>query len=138
MREFAEHFAIEAPQEFDRLEVLAAAMLVRNPAALGPAVVEIQHRRDGIDAQSVDTVAIEPEQRVGDQEVDDLGAPVVVDQRAPVLVAALQRIGVFIERRAVEVTEPVRVVGKMPRHPVEQHANTFAMTGIDEMGEIGR
>ena len=98
----------------------------------GPAVVEIEHRGDGIDAQAIDAVAVEPEQRVGDQEIDHFGAAVIVDQRAPVEVAALQRIGVLVERGAVEMAEPVRIVGKMPGHPVEQHAEPFAMAGIDE------
>ena len=102
MREFAEHFAVEAPQELDGFEVLAAAVLVGDPAALGPAVVEVEHRGDGIDAQAIDAIAVEPEQRIGDEEVDDLGAPVVVDQGAPVLVPALQRIGVLVQRSAVE------------------------------------
>ena len=91
-----------------------------------PAVVEIEHRGDRIDAQPVDAVAVEPEQRVGDQEVRHLDAAVVVDQRAPVEMAALHRIGVLVERGAVEVGEPVRIVGEMPRHPVEQHAEAGA------------
>ena len=69
LRKAGEHFGVEAAQELDRFEVFAAAMLVRNPAAGGPAVVEIEHRGDGIDAQAVDAVALEPEQRVGDQEI---------------------------------------------------------------------
>ncbi len=43
----------------------------------------------------------------------------------------------FVERGAVEIAETVRVVGKMPGHPVEQYAEIFAMAGIDQRGEIG-
>ena len=46
--------------------------------------------------------------------------------------AALQRIGVLVERGAVEIAEPVRIVGEMPGHPVEQHADAFAMAGVDQ------
>ena len=109
-----------------RLEILATAVLVRDPAAFGPAVVEIEHRGDRIDAQPVDAVAVEPEQRAGEQEVRDLGAAVIVDQRIPVEVPALLRIGVLVERGAVEMREPVRIVGKMARHPIEDDAKAGA------------
>ncbi len=104
----------------------------------GAAVVEIDHRGDGIDAQPIDTVAIEPEQRVGGEEVRHFDAAVVVDQRAPVEMAALHRVGVLVQRGAVKVSEPVRIVGKMPRNPVEQHAKTLAVAGVDQRGEIRR
>ena len=83
-------------------------------------------------------VALQPEQRVRHQEIDDFGAAVIVDQRAPVEMAALQRIGVLVERGAVEMAEAVRIVGEMPGHPVEQHAEAFAMAGVDQRGEIRR
>jgi hypothetical protein len=43
MRETGEHFGIEAPQEVDRFEVLPSAVNIGDPAASGPAIVEIQH-----------------------------------------------------------------------------------------------
>ena len=137
-RKMPEQFDVEAAQEFDGFEVFPAAVPVRNPLAGGPAVVEVEHRGDGIDAQAVDAVAIEPEQRVGDQEVDHFGAAVIVDQRAPVEVAALQGIGVFVERGAVEIAEPMRIVGEMSGHPVEPYADPFAMAGIDKRGKVFR
>ena len=36
--------------------------------------------------------------------------------------AALPRIGMLVERGAVESAEPVRIVGEMARHPVEDDA----------------
>ena len=104
----------------------------------GPAVIEIQHRGDRIDAQAVDAVALQPEQRVRHQEIDDFGAAVIVDQRVPVEMAALLRVGVLVERGAVEMAEAVRIVGKMAGHPVEHHAEAFAMAGIDQRGKILR
>ena len=50
--------------------------------------------------------------------------------------AALQRIGVLVERGAVEMAEAVRIVGEMPGHPVQHHADAFAMAGVDQRGEI--
>ena len=73
-------------------------------------VVEIQHRRDGIDAQAVDVVLVQPEQRIREKEIPHLVAAVIEDQRAPVPVLALPRIGMLEERGAVERREPVRVL----------------------------
>ncbi len=133
-----EHLRVGAPQEFDGVDVLAAAVTVRNPAAGRAAVVEIDHRGDRIDAQPVDAVALHPEQRVGHEEVRHLDAAVVVDQRAPVEVAALHRVGVLVKRGAVEPPEPVRIVGEMPGHPVEQYAEALAVAGVDQHREIFR
>ena len=92
---------------------------------------------NGIDAQTVDTVAIEPEQRIRDEKVDDLRASVIVDQRAPILMPPLQRVRVLVQCGAVEQAEAVRIVRKMSGHPVEQHTEPLAMAGVDEMGEVG-
>jgi hypothetical protein len=47
--------------------------------------------------------------------------------------AALARVGVLIERCAVEAHQPVRIVGEMSRHPVEQDPYAGAMAGVDKM-----
>ena len=110
-------------------------MYVGHPLVGAAAVVAVQHRGDGVDAQAVDVVALEPEQRVRDQEVAHLGAREVVDQRAPVGVEALARVGVFIESRAVELAQPVRVGREVRRHPVEQHADARGVRARDEAAE---
>ena len=138
LRKTGEHLGIEAAQEIDGFEIFPAAIFVRDPAAGRPAVVEIQHGGDRIDAQAVDGIALQPEQRVRHQEIDHFGAAVIVDQRTPVEVTALQRVGVLVERGAVEMAETMRVVGEMPGHPVQQHAEPFAMTGVDQRGKILR
>ena len=51
---------------------------------------------------------------------------------------ALQRVGVLVQRGAVETAEPVRIVGKMAGHPVEPHANSLVVAGIDQRREIVR
>ena len=81
---------------------------------------------------------LEPEQRVAHQERPHLVAPVVEDQRSPVLVLALPRVGMLVERRAVELRQPVLILRKMARHPVEDHADAMAMALIDEVAEIIR
>src|SRR6185437_6312476 len=93
---------------------------------------------DRIDAQAVDGIALQPEQRVRHQEIHDFGAAVIVDQRAPVEVTALQRVGVLVQRGAVEMAEAMRVVREMPGHPVEQHAEPLAVAGVDQRGKVFR
>ncbi len=138
LREVAEQFSVETAQEFDGLEIFTAAVLVGNPASRRPAVVKIQHGGNRIDAKPVDTIAVQPEQRVRQQKIGDFGAAEIVDQRAPVEVPALQRIGVFVERGAVELAEAVRIVGKVARHPVQDHAEAGAVAGIDQGEKILR
>ena len=129
---------VELAQEFQRLEILAPAILVRQPLAGLAAVVEVQHRGDGIHAQSVDVISLHPVQRVRDQEVLHLVAAVVEDLRAPVAVLAQARVGVFVQRRAVELGETMRVLRKMRGHPVEDHADAGLVALVDEGHEFLR
>ena len=99
-------------------------------------VVQVEHRRDGVHAQAVGVVLLQPEERVGEQEAADLGAPVVEDERAPVAVLALPRIGMLEERGAVEPGEPVGVLGEVARHPVEDDADVVLMARVDERLEV--
>src|SRR4029079_1784947 len=63
---------------------------------------------------------------------------VVEDQRAPVLMFSLARIGMFVERRAVELGEAVAIFREMAGNPVQNHAQPVTMTLIDEIAEIVR
>ena len=104
-------------QERDRLEVLAAAVLVRQPLAVLARVVEVEHRGDGVDPQPVDVELLEPVQRVGDQEVAHLAAAEVEDEGAPVRLLAAARVGVLVQRRAVEAGQRPLVLGEVRRAP---------------------
>src|SRR5262249_60837671 len=110
----------------------------RDPAALGPAVVEVEHGCDGIHAQAVDTVAIEPEQPAREQEVRDFDPSIIVDEGVPIAVTALLRVFVLIHGGAVETGEPMRIVRKKPGNPIENDAQPFAVTGINQSGKIRR
>ena len=125
-------------EEKDRLEILAAAESVRDPLPRLARVIEIKHRRDRIHAQAVDVIFVEPEERVGDEEIAHFVAAEIENQRAPILVLALPRIGVFVEIRAVKLREGMRVLRKMRRHPIHDHADAGAMAAIDEMPELVR
>ena len=80
--------------EFDGFQILVAAVLVGNPVLLG--IIQIQHRGHRIDPQPVEMEILQAIQRIGDQEVLDLMATVVEDQRAPVGVFALAWVGVLV------------------------------------------
>ena len=132
------HDGVEVPQEVDGFEVLAPAMDVRDPLAGVAAVVAVEHRGDGIDAQPIDMEMLQPMQRAGDQEALHLAAAEIVDVGVPVLVEALARIEMLVEGGAVEAGEAVRVGREMRRHPVEDDADAGAMQRIDEAREVLR
>ena len=118
-------------QERDRLEVLAAAVDVGRPLAVLARVVEVEHRGDGVDAQAVDVELLEPVQRVGDQEVAHLAAAEVEDVGAPVGLLAAARVGVLVERRAVEAGERPLVLREVRGHPVHDHADAGLVQPVD-------
>ena len=51
---------------------------------------------------------------------------------------SLARVGMLVEVRAVEARQPVRVAGKMRRHPVEDHADAAPVQVVDEVHEVLR
>ena len=108
------------------------------PLAGPAAVVEVQHRRDGVDAQAVDVELVHPEQRVGDEEVAHLRPAVVEDQRSPVGVLAEPRVFVLVQRGSVEAAKREIVLGEVRGHPVEQHADAGAVACVDEKAEVVR
>ena len=114
---------VDLLQEPDRLEVLATAVDVRRPLAVLARVVEVEHRGHGVDPQPVDVELLEPVQRVRDEEVAHLAAAVVEDVRAPVAVLAAPRVGVLVQRLAVEAREGEVVLREVPGHPVHDHAD---------------
>ncbi len=52
--------------------------------------------------------------------------------------ATLQRVGVLVQRGAIEITEAVGVVGEMPGHPVQQYAEALAVAGVDQSRKVRR
>ena len=129
---------VEFLQQTDGRQVLASAVFVGNPLAFFAAVVEVEHRRDRIDAQAIDVVLVQPEQGVGDQEVAHFVAAVVEDHGSPVRMLALTRIFMFEQSRAVEASQPVAVFGEVGRHPVQDHADAVAMAVVDKVHEVFR
>ena len=46
------------------------------------------------------------------------------------------RVGVLVEMGAVEVPQPVQIVGEVGGNPVENHAEAVAVEVVDEVGEV--
>ncbi len=132
------HLLVELLDERDRLEVLATAVLVGDPLAGLARVVEVQHRGHGVDAQPVDVELLDPVQRVGDQEVAHLVAAEVEDQRAPVRLRAAARVGVLVQRGAVEARQRPLVAREVRRHPVDDDADAALVEVVDEPAQVVR
>src|SRR5947209_6821855 len=79
-------------REVNAFEVLATAELIRSPAPGGSAVIEVEHRGDGVNTQPVNVALAEPEERVGDEKISDLVATVVENVRAPIGMLAETRV----------------------------------------------
>ena len=133
MRDF-----VHALEEVDRVQILAAAELVGNPLAGFARVVEIEHGGDSVHAEAVNVVLVQPEKRVGDEVVLDLIPAVIVDERTPIGVRALARVGMLVKMRAIELREPVGVAGKMRGGPVKNDANAGLVAAVDKFHEFGR
>ena len=83
-------------------------------------------------------VPLAPEGRVGDEEVADLRAPEVEDEGAPVGVLAALRIGVLVQRRAVEGAQRELIVREVGGHPVDDDPDPGAVERVDQRGEVVR
>src|SRR5215467_7693182 len=119
------------------MKVFAATVLVGNPFALLAGVVQIEHGGNGVHAQAVDVVFVQPKERVRNQIVLNFIAPVVVDKRAPVGMRALAWIGVFVEVRAVKLRQAVRVAREVRGRPIEKNADTGLMAAVNELHKLG-
>ncbi len=126
---------VHALEEFDGVEIFAAAVLIGNPLAFLARIIEIQHGSDGIDAESVDVKLVQPEERVGDEEVLDFVAAIVVNESAPVG-GALARVGVLVEMGAVELGEAVGVAREVRGSPVQNDADAGLVAAVDELHEF--
>ena len=92
-----------------------AARFSRPPNSLGihspgcARIIQIQHGSHGVHAQPVNVIFVQPEKRVRQQKILHFRAAVIENQRAPIGMRALARIGVLVEMRAVEFRQAVRV-----------------------------
>ena len=78
-------------------------------------------------------VFLQPEKSVCDKEVTYFAPTEVEDQRAPVAVFSLPRIGVFVKPGSVKFCQSKGVLGKMARNPVQNDSDPLLVATIDEM-----
>src|ERR1700728_2881605 len=119
-------------QKSDGFEVFASAVDIGGPLALTTAVIAIEHRGNGIDAQTVDVKMLKPVQRASDQEALHFAAAEIVDVSIPIPMIPLERIEMFEQRSAIEARQSVRIGGEVRRHPVENDADTGGVQRLDE------
>ena len=136
-RIFAIDHRVERAQEIYCLQVLGAAVNIRNPLAFLAAVIPIEHGSHGIHAQAVYAEFRKPEQRVRQQIAAHLAPPEVENERVPVRVKALSQVLMFIEMRTVKPAEPMCVAREMSGGPIQNHADAFVVAASDESMEFG-
>src|SRR5580700_4245285 len=113
---------IETAQKVDGLKIFPPAELVWNPLTLPARVIQIEHRSDRIHAPAVDVVFVEPKHGTRHQKAAHLSASIVEDVRLPVGMKTLPRIRMFIQVRAIEIGEAMRVGREVRWHPVRMTA----------------
>ena len=75
---------------------------------------------------------LEPVQRARNEKTLHLAAAKIVDERVPVLMESLARIGMLVQRGAVEACKAVRVGREVCRHPIENDADASGVQRIDK------
>src|SRR5215472_12568550 len=123
---------IEFAQELDGFEVLAPAILIRNPFARLARIVQVEHGGDRIDSQAVNMVAVTPEQRVSDQEIDYFVPAVIENECAPILMGSFARILMLVKSRSIEPRQRPVVPRKVCRDPIDNHADPSFMQCIHQ------
>ena len=129
---------VQAAQKCNRLQILVAAVFVRNPVSVITGIIEVQHGRHRIHTQTVHMKLVEPVEGASDQKIPDLVAPEIEDVGSPVAVFPLARIGVLIQRRAVKTPEGKGVLREMRRNPVENHSDSLLVHIVHKIGKILR
>src|SRR6516164_620218 len=129
---------IEAPQEFNGLNVFFSAIAIRYPFALRSSIIEIQHGSDGINTEAVHMILVQPEQGITDQETPDFVSAVVENESVPVRMFSFSRIGVLVKVRPIEIAQTRLILRKMSRNPIQNHANFVLMKIVHEILEVVR
>ena len=135
---FTVHHMIRITQQFNGLQVLVASVNVWCPLAFLARVIEVQHGRHRIHAQTVHVKHVTPETGVGSDEIFHFRPAKVEHRCSPIRMLAPFRIGMFEKGRAIKACQGPVVLWKMRRHPVNHHPNIGLMQGVDEKLKILR
>ena len=113
-------------------------MHVGQPLAFRARVVQVEHARDGVDAQAVDVELLEPVEGVGDEKVAHLAAAEVEDVGAPVRLLTTTGVGMLVQGLAVEPAERPLVFGEVRRNPVHDDADAGLVEPVDQVPQVIR
>src|SRR5699024_2105557 len=123
--------------EVDRFQILSSAVDVGSPLAL-TVIVQIEHGCDRIYAQAVDVELLNPEHCRREQQVAYRYLTVIEYAGAPLLMLHLERIGVLIEIRTVELDQAMSVLGEVRRNPVHDDTDSSLVALVHKIHEIMR
>src|SRR5258708_10214842 len=137
-REFSVSYMIEFAQEFDRLKILTAPILIGDPFSVPAGVVQVQHRGNGVYAKAIDVEAVAPEERIGEEEITDFVAAIIEDERSPILMSAFAGVFVFVKGGAIKAGEGPIVPREMSGHPIDDHADASLVKRVDEKLKVLR
>ena len=130
--------AVQVAQEGDGVGVLVTAIGVGHPFPWLAAKVEVEHGGHGVHPQAVEVVVLQPEKCVADEEVAHLITAIVEHQALPLRVVAAPGVGVFVQSRAVELAQAMRVTGEVGGHPVQQHPDAVLVQGVHQRHQVLR
>ena len=122
-RQFSRDSGVQLANKRNRFRVLVSPLRVRSPLAGLSREVEAQHAGDRVHPQPINVKLVQPIERIGNEEVPDLGTTKVEHVGAPIGMLAELRIGVFIQRRAIETRKTPLVLREMRGHPIDDHAD---------------
>src|SRR5574341_116115 len=130
------HLFVQFPEKGDGVDVLLAAVRVRDPLALFPRVIQVEHGRNRVDPEPVHVVLFEPEEGVAHEKGAHFVPAVVEDVALPVRMKPLLRVLVLVEVRAVEIDKAVEVARVVRRHPIEDHPDAVLVEPVDKIHEV--
>src|SRR6202040_2358388 len=97
--------------------VFGPAVDIRNPLTALAAIIEVEHRRDRVDANPVGMEFFEPVLRATQQKTPHFVAAEIENEGVPFGVEALAWIHVLEQRASIEAPEPKSIGGKMRGSP---------------------
>ena len=125
-------------EKLNCLQVLVFPVFVWYPLPCISSVVQVQHGGYSVHTESVNVVFLDPEQRVGDQEILHFILAVIKNFCPPVRMLAFSGVCILICGGSVKVSQPMGVLWEMGWHPVKDHTDLILMHVIYKILEIFR
>ena len=123
-------------QKFQSIQVFIGSVNIRCPLSLISAIVQIQHGIHIIHTQTVSMVNLSPEAGIGDQEILNHRASVIIEQCSPERMNGLCRILFLIKRCSVKFLQTGGITRELCRCPVQDHTDPRLMQLIYQLLKI--